>query len=94
MALALAQHPGTTGWLEKWPLLMQLRADLETSLGSEAFAVIWERGQASDLQTVVQSLIERFDKNGNVEIDGDEREELRSFVRASGWVPGHLNNSF
>ena len=42
----------------------------------------------------VKKLIERFDKNGNGEIDGDEREELRSFVRASGWVPGHLNNSF
>ncbi len=61
MALALAQHPGTTGWLEKWPLMMQLRAELEVNLGSEAFAAAWERGKASDLQTVVQSLIERFD---------------------------------
>ena len=43
---------------------------------------------------MVKKLIERFDKNGNGEIDGDEREELRSFVRASGWVPGNLNNSF
>ncbi len=43
---------------------------------------------------MVKKLIERFDKNGNGEIEGDERDELRKFVRASGWVPGNLNNSF
>jgi len=43
---------------------------------------------------MVQKLIERFDKNGNGVIDPDERVELRSFVRTSGWLPGHLNNSF
>ncbi len=43
---------------------------------------------------MVKKLIERFDKNGNGGIDGDERAELRNFVRASGWVPGNLNNSF
>ncbi len=43
---------------------------------------------------MVKKLVERFDKNGNGEIDGDERAALRSFVRNSGWVPGNLNNSF
>ena len=43
---------------------------------------------------MVKKLIERFDKNGSGGIDGDERVELRNFVRASGWVPGNLNNSF
>lgn len=43
---------------------------------------------------MVKKLIERFDKNGNGGIDGDERAELRSFVRNSGWVPGNSNNSF
>ena len=43
---------------------------------------------------MVKKLIERFDKNGNGGIEGDERDELRKFVRASGWVPGNLNNSF
>jgi mono/diheme cytochrome c family protein len=43
---------------------------------------------------MVKKVIERFDKNGNGQIDADERDELRIFVRASGWVPGNLNNSF
>lgn len=61
MALAFTPVHEMIGWLEKWPLLTQLRADLETNLGSDAFAAAWEHGQTSDLQTVVQSLIERFD---------------------------------
>jgi len=43
---------------------------------------------------MVKKLVERFDKNGNGEIDSEERVALRSFVRTSGWVPGNLNNSF
>jgi hypothetical protein len=43
---------------------------------------------------MVKKLIERFDKNADGTIDSDERGALRSFVRASDWVPGHLNNSF
>lgn len=60
LGLTFTQPNNLTGWLEKWPLMTQLRADLETNLGSEAFAAAWERGKASDLQTVVQALIERF----------------------------------
>lgn len=43
---------------------------------------------------MVKKLLERFDKNGSGGIEGEERVDLRSFVRGSGWLPGNLNNSF
>jgi DNA-binding CsgD family transcriptional regulator len=52
-------HPASaTGWMEKWPLLNRLRAELEASLGPKAYAAAWERGQALDLEAVVAQLLE------------------------------------
>ena len=48
------------GWMHKWPRLTQLRDQLETELGKEAYNAAWERGKALDLETVVQDLLAEF----------------------------------
>jgi len=42
----------------------------------------------------VKAMLERFDKNGDGQMDPEERPELRNFIKTSGWLPGGLNNSF
>ncbi|NOS69752.1 MAG: hypothetical protein HOP33_07465 [Verrucomicrobia bacterium] len=73
-------------------------ADVETlrdALKDHATDMVIDRAlQRRKPGEIVKKLIERFDKNASGGIDGDERDALRSFVRASGWVPGNLNNSF
>lgn len=57
--LALAyEHPASaTGWLDKWSLFTQLRADLEAELGHDKFNAAWQRGKTLDIETVVASLL-------------------------------------
>jgi tetratricopeptide (TPR) repeat protein len=51
-------HPlSPKGWLEKWPLLTRLRAELEAALSPAAFATAWERGQTLDLEATAQALL-------------------------------------
>ena len=59
--LALAHHHplSPTGWLEKWPLLMDIRQQLHEQLGDEAFQVAWEQGKAM----VLDNLVLEFKKN-------------------------------
>ena len=45
-----------------------------------------QRGQ------MVKAMFDRFDKNGDGQINAEERSELRSFIKNSEWLPG--NNSF
>ena len=49
--LALAHtHPlSPTAWLEMWPHLAPLRAQLEHTLGAEPFRLAWEAGKVRDL---------------------------------------------
>jgi predicted ATPase len=53
--LSLAYHhpAGATGWLEKLPLIIQLRQRLEAELGAEAYTAAGERGQRLELETAV-----------------------------------------
>jgi len=44
------------GWMEKWPLLSEVRQQLEDQLGAEAFRNAWEQGQTLQLETVVRIL--------------------------------------
>jgi hypothetical protein len=44
-------------WLDKWPMLVDLRANLETELDAEAFGAAWERGKSRDLKTVMAELL-------------------------------------
>jgi predicted ATPase/DNA-binding CsgD family transcriptional regulator len=51
-------HPASAAvWLEKWPLLTRLRADLEAQLGVEIYAAAWERGKTLDLETTLAELL-------------------------------------
>lgn len=43
---------------------------------------------------LVKGLVERFDKNADGKIDGEERGPLRAFIQESGWFAGQENNSF
>jgi hypothetical protein len=43
---------------------------------------------------MVKAMLERFDKNGDGQLDADERPGLRDFIKNSGWLPGGLNNTF
>jgi hypothetical protein len=43
---------------------------------------------------IVKAMLLRFDRNGDGDIDAEERPELRNFIKSQGWLPGGLNNSF
>ena len=60
LGLYFALPPNVTGWMEKWPLLTRLRADLEAALGADAYNAVWERGAALDLETVAAELLAEF----------------------------------
>ncbi len=51
----------TSGWMERWPLLTETRADLKAALGPDAYAAAWDRGQASQLEAVIAALIAHFE---------------------------------
>jgi hypothetical protein len=43
-------HPlSPKGWLEQWPLITRLRAELEVTLTPERFHVVWKGGETFDL---------------------------------------------
>ncbi len=43
-------HPlSPKGWLEQWPLITRLRAELEATLNPEHFQAAWQRGETLDL---------------------------------------------
>ena len=60
LGLASHHHASPRAWVEQWPLLTRLRAQLEGELGSEAFGAAWERGKVSDLEVVAESLLRHF----------------------------------
>lgn len=63
--LAVAHHYPyqNTAWLEDWPKLTRLHADLKTQMGESAFETAWERGKTRPMETVVQELIAEFKDN-------------------------------
>ena len=63
--LALRDHvrPGATDRFSNWALLEQVRNDLESELGAEAYAAAWKRGANLDLQTVAEALLVEFAAN-------------------------------
>jgi predicted ATPase/DNA-binding CsgD family transcriptional regulator len=57
-------HPASAPtWMEKWPLLIRLRDQLEAELGADAYQDAWVRGKTLDLEKVVIELILEFQDN-------------------------------
>lgn len=56
--------------------------------------VIDRASKESKPKPMVKAMLERFDKNGDGQLDSDERPGLRDFIKNSGWLPGGLNNTF
>lgn len=57
--LALADtHPlSPKGWMEQWPLLVEMRSKLEAELGAQAYSLAWERGKQSVIEEVAAELM-------------------------------------
>jgi ATP/maltotriose-dependent transcriptional regulator MalT len=54
-------HPASAKtWMEQWPLLTRLRAQLEAELGLDTYTAAWERGKISDLIAVSVSFLAHF----------------------------------
>jgi predicted ATPase/DNA-binding CsgD family transcriptional regulator len=58
LGLALAGPHEITGWMENWPLLNEVREQLELQLGTEAFRIAWEHGKSLHLDAVACLLVE------------------------------------
>ncbi|MBE0543350.1 MAG: hypothetical protein IH623_18555 [Verrucomicrobia bacterium] len=43
---------------------------------------------------MVKALLERFDQDGDGELNAEERAGLRTFIISSGALPGLVNNTF
>jgi predicted ATPase len=56
LALSYAHPLSPKGWMEAWPSLQKLRAELERDLGKEAFQAALTRGEALNLEEVVREL--------------------------------------
>src|SRR5262249_29250516 len=53
LGLADTYADDIAGWMQHWPLLNRLRAELQRELGQENYQSVWERGKTLDLDTVV-----------------------------------------
>lgn len=60
LALVSAYPGNLTAWLDKWPLLTRLRAQLEADLGAAAYAATWERGARGNLEAATASIFPHF----------------------------------
>lgn len=57
LGFALKQMGGSTQWVLNWDLLIQLRADLESELGSEIYQTAWERGSQLDIGETISEML-------------------------------------
>ena len=62
LALAFHQPQWAGGWLQHWPLVNRLRADLAQRLGAEQYQELWERGASQNTETVIQSIVSTASK--------------------------------
>ena len=58
LGLASARPTQTPTWMENWPLLREIRQEIEDDMGSQNYAELWERGRTLDLQETVKALLE------------------------------------
>jgi ATP/maltotriose-dependent transcriptional regulator MalT len=57
LGLAFSHPDSHTNIMDKWILLTQSRAELETELGTEVFQAAWQRGTTFDLHTTARTLL-------------------------------------
>ena len=65
LALAYTHPLSPTGWMQRWPLLVELRAELLADLGADVYQAAWERGEALDAAIVAARLLAPSDANGD-----------------------------
>lgn len=70
-------------------------AALREELRSHAADMVIDRAATRPKRgAMVKAMFERFDKNNDGQLQSEERQELRDFIKHSGWLPGGLNNTF
>ena len=65
LALAYTHRLSPTGRMQRWPVLVELRAELLADLGADVYQAAWERGQALDAATVAARLLAPSDGSGD-----------------------------
>jgi hypothetical protein len=51
--------------MQRWLLLVELRAELLANLGADVYQAAWEGGEGLDAATVAAHLMARSDDNGD-----------------------------
>ena len=77
--------------------VLESEADvLRNALKDHATDMVIERAlKGGRNHPMVKTMLEKFDKNGDGNVEGEERVALRSFVQSSGFIPANLiNGSF
>lgn len=70
-------------------------AALREVLKDHAADMVIDRAAARTKRAgLVKAMFDRFDKNGDGQLQEEERPELRRFIKQSEWLPGGLNNTF
>lgn len=59
LGLASARPTQTPTWLENWPLLREIRGEIEDEMGSQVYHQLWENGRSLNLQETVKDLLAR-----------------------------------
>jgi transcriptional regulator with XRE-family HTH domain len=64
-------HPlSPKGWLEQWPLITRLRAELEATLTPERFQAAWQRGETLDLLATAKEQLAELAGENRADISG------------------------
>jgi ATP/maltotriose-dependent transcriptional regulator MalT len=98
LALGFSHPIHASGWMEKWPLLARLRAELQQVLGSEAYRAAWERGKRLDIEEVTKEVREQFpvrrpDLNTKANLDALSSRELEVLeLMAQGFTNQEIAN--
>jgi DNA-binding CsgD family transcriptional regulator len=57
LSLAFIHPKSAKGWMERWPVLQQVQANLHAELGADAYSAAWKRGALLDVETVCRDLL-------------------------------------
>ncbi|MCA9904560.1 MAG: winged helix-turn-helix transcriptional regulator, partial [Anaerolineae bacterium] len=60
LSLLADQPDQVVGFIQKWPLISRLQAELRTTLGDDVYAYTWKRGKTLDLNSLTTELFEYF----------------------------------